>query len=238
MDHRWFTKYQDRGGGMKTFQQIRMVDLATVARLFLLIGATLMTLVSLPGCGGNPPSTPTISYNLSTSVSPSGGGSVSPSNGTYLSGASVTLTATPASGYQFVSWSGDASGTNLTATITMNSNKNVIATFEQVARVNNLELPSRYYIALPSSRTYLQGGQTVTLSWSANGTLEGYIFTETQFNNFKQYGSPSGYEAYRAGKNETISAYVHKSDIYYGVITNRLIVNPTVKLYEATLTLR
>jgi len=74
-----------------------------------------------------------IRYSLSTSVNPQGGGSVSLSTGIYDAGASVTLTATPASGYQFVSWSGDASGTSPTVTITMNSNKNVIANFSIVA---------------------------------------------------------------------------------------------------------
>jgi hypothetical protein len=75
---------------------------------------------------------PTPTYTLSVSVSPSGAGSVSPSGGEYESGVQVTLTASPASSYQFASWSGDASGANLTATITMNSNKNVIATFELI----------------------------------------------------------------------------------------------------------
>jgi len=47
----------------------------------------------------------------------------------YESGASVNLTATPNSGFKFDSWSGDASGNLPTATVIMNSNKNVTANF-------------------------------------------------------------------------------------------------------------
>jgi uncharacterized repeat protein (TIGR02543 family) len=72
-------------------------------------------------------------YTLSTSVS--GSGSVSPSSGTYNEGTTVSITATPSSGYSFSYWSGDASGTSNPVTITMNSNKTVTAVF--VADDNN-----------------------------------------------------------------------------------------------------
>ena len=48
---------------------------------------------------------------------------------TYVSGATVQLTATPNSGYQFSSWSVDATGTTNPLTVTMNSNKNITANF-------------------------------------------------------------------------------------------------------------
>jgi hypothetical protein len=47
----------------------------------------------------------------------------------FVSGTSVTLTATPNSVSSFNSWSGDFSGNSTTFTITMNSNKTVYATF-------------------------------------------------------------------------------------------------------------
>jgi hypothetical protein len=62
-------------------------------------------------------------------VSPTGGGSVSPSGGTYDEGTDVILTAIPASGYIFDHWSGDVSGNDTSVTITMDANKSVIATF-------------------------------------------------------------------------------------------------------------
>ncbi|MBN2166861.1 MAG: carbohydrate-binding protein [Marinilabiliaceae bacterium] len=72
---------------------------------------------------------PTTYYTLTTNVN--GSGSVSPSGGSYASGSSVSLTATPASGYVFSNWSGDVSGSSNPATVTMNSNKAVTAVFTQ-----------------------------------------------------------------------------------------------------------
>jgi hypothetical protein len=51
--------------------------------------------------------------------------------GSYLSGASATLTATPLPGYIFGIWTGDASGTVNPLTITMDADKTVGATFEK-----------------------------------------------------------------------------------------------------------
>ena len=71
-------------------------------------------------------------YNLTTSVSSAGGGSVSPGSGTYDEGTTVILTATPASGYRFDHWEGDVSGTVTPTNITINSNKSVTAVFVKV----------------------------------------------------------------------------------------------------------
>ena len=80
----------------------------------------------------------TITYTLSTSVSPGiGSGSVSPSGGSYAAGTVVTLTATPnpnaSRKYEYDTdfdyWSGDAGGTSISTTVTMNSNKSVTANF-------------------------------------------------------------------------------------------------------------
>lgn len=69
--------------------------------------------------------------DLVTFVNPSGSGYVglSPSGGTYDLGTEVTVTAFPASGYEFNHWSGDASGTSTSVTVTMNSDKSVTAHF-------------------------------------------------------------------------------------------------------------
>jgi uncharacterized repeat protein (TIGR02543 family) len=67
-------------------------------------------------------------YTLTTIAN--GQGSVTPGNATYISGETVNLTATPAQGWSFAGWSGDATGTTGT-TISMNSNKVVTATFTQ-----------------------------------------------------------------------------------------------------------
>ena len=58
-------------------------------------------------------------WNLTVSADPAEGGSVSPAGGTYDDGTVLTLFAIPASGYDFDSWSGDASGNVTSATLTM-----------------------------------------------------------------------------------------------------------------------
>ena len=70
-------------------------------------------------------------YTLTVSVT--GSGSVSPSGGAYASGASVSLTATPNTGWTFARWEGDLSGSDNPATITMNGNRTVTAVFEEEA---------------------------------------------------------------------------------------------------------
>ncbi len=75
--------------------------------------------------------TPPEQYILTISTSPSGSGSVSPSAGTFDAGTMVTLTANPDPGWQFDHWSGDASGTSPTIVITMDSDKDVTAYFEE-----------------------------------------------------------------------------------------------------------
>jgi len=80
----------------------------------------------------SPTPEPTRSYTLSVSVNPSGAGWVSPSAGEYESGAQVTLTASPATGYTFDHWSSDASSTSPTTVITMYSDMSTIANFKAI----------------------------------------------------------------------------------------------------------
>ncbi|MDM8000348.1 MAG: InlB B-repeat-containing protein [Dehalococcoidia bacterium] len=75
-------------------------------------------------------------FNPTVSVycSPPGGGSVSlqpESAGGYGVGTEVTLTATPAKGYRFAGWEGDASGSARSVIIIVNEAKTVTARFAQ-----------------------------------------------------------------------------------------------------------
>ncbi|MEM4067091.1 MAG: hypothetical protein QXV17_09565, partial [Candidatus Micrarchaeaceae archaeon] len=74
----------------------------------------------------------TTQYYLTMSAN--SGGSVSPGSGWYNSGTQVSISASPNTGYHFVSWtgtgSGSYSGTNNPAIITMNSPISEIASFE------------------------------------------------------------------------------------------------------------
>lgn len=68
-------------------------------------------------------------YKVSLVASPSEGGTVS-GEGTYQSGTSVTLTATPKTGYKFVQW--NDGNTSATRTITVTGNATYTATFEKL----------------------------------------------------------------------------------------------------------
>ena len=125
------------------------------------------------------PTPPAVTYTLSVIISPAGSGTVakSPDQTSYSSGATVTLTATPASGYKFVRWDGDVTGTNPTATVTMNANKAVTAVF---AAINQYTLNVQVSPAAggtvtksPDQSSYTEGS-TVTLTATA---AAGYVFS-------------------------------------------------------------
>jgi uncharacterized repeat protein (TIGR02543 family) len=118
--------------------------------------AALAAMLCFVTCNVSPdlPPAPTW-FALTVSSNPAAGGTVTPkpAGGSYTSGTTVKLTAAAASGYQFVNWSGDASGTQATVSITIDEAKNVIANFAT--------LPPAY--ALNATVSPAEGG-TVTLN--------------------------------------------------------------------------
>ena len=68
--------------------------------------------------------------------------------------------------------------------------------------------------------TYLQPGQTITVSWSADGSLTGYIFDSNEYNNWQQpYGHISvSYWRSESGSQYTYSFTVQNADNYYVVL--------------------
>ena len=70
-------------------------------------------------------------YVLATSVVGQGSVSRSPSQSSYAAGSTVQLTATAASGWTFTGWSGDASGSSSSITVTVTDDMAVTATFDR-----------------------------------------------------------------------------------------------------------
>ncbi|GAF05697.1 endoglucanase E-4 precursor [Saccharicrinis fermentans DSM 9555 = JCM 21142] len=68
-------------------------------------------------------------YTLSTDTLGKGSISISPTADVYDEGTVVTLTAQAEAGYTFSAWTGDITGSDKTVTLTMNSNKSVVANF-------------------------------------------------------------------------------------------------------------
>ena len=108
-------------------------------------------------------------YTLTASASPSGGGSVS-GGGTYDSGANVTVTASPNSGYRFDRWSGDCTGSG-SCSVTMNAARSVTAHFIARYTLTTSASPSGGG-SLTGGGTY-DSGTNVTVTASPNS---GYRF--------------------------------------------------------------
>lgn len=103
-----------------------------------LIGLLFGTILIAAGCGttdsggdDNPPETTT--YTLTTSVSPQGGGSVSPASGTFDEGENVSVEATANDGWVFDSFTGDIQSADNPLNFTITANTSLTANFTDVS---------------------------------------------------------------------------------------------------------
>jgi len=83
-----------------------------------------------PSPGPGPTPTPT-TYILTLLVSPEGAGTVTGA-GTYSVNATANISASTNAGWQFVNWTGDATGSVSDTTVLMNGNKIATANFQQI----------------------------------------------------------------------------------------------------------
>ncbi|HEU4386952.1 MAG TPA: family 16 glycoside hydrolase, partial [Blastocatellia bacterium] len=110
-------------------------------------GTTFFYVVSALNSAGESPNSNEASarpianqFTLVTNIVGSGTVARNPNASSYNSGTVVTLTATAGAGFQFSGWSGDLTGNANPATITMNSNKTVTATFTSVGGTPDFRL--------------------------------------------------------------------------------------------------
>ncbi len=112
----------------------------------------------------------TVQYSLTVSNSPANGGTVSrePDLEFYQPGASVKLTANPASGFKFTRWEDDASGTSGQTTVTMTGNKSVKAVYSEVTSQYTLTIvnsPSNGgSVSKSPNQNLYNSGSTVSLA--------------------------------------------------------------------------
>jgi len=101
-------------------------------------------------------------YALNVS-GPNGTVAKNPDSPTYNSGASVQLTATPAVGYTFSNWSGDATGSNNPLTVLVNGDKNIVAHFTSNASnfTLNITAVNGSVLRNPDQLTYPNGTNVV-----------------------------------------------------------------------------
>lgn len=92
------------------------------------------------------------------------------------------------------------------------------------------------YAYFPLNGAYVAASRTLSLSWSADASLDCFILTQNQYNNFKSnLGIVSSSIASGSGASGTIIANIQNSDTYYAVLIN-ISVFESVKLYQAVLT--
>ena len=111
--------------------------------------------------------TASVYYTLTVNAGSGGSVTLNPTGGSYASGTVVTLNAVATTGYIFYGWSGDLSGSTNPATITMNGNKFVTATFVAgTCTTVNLTATEDTYLSA-NDVTFNNGGNT---SIHVNGT--------------------------------------------------------------------
>ncbi len=147
-----------------TARRLVRVSIFSVITILVIVAVVNSRTQSTPPSPPSPPRIPYSLNSLTTSVSPSESGSISPGSGRYDVDTVVTLTATPSSGYRFDRWSGDASGTSPSIKITMNSNKTIVANFSRIrySLMTSVRLSGSGSIS-PSGGTY-DSGTVVTLT--------------------------------------------------------------------------
>lgn len=157
-----------------------------------------------------------ITYTITTASSPSAGGTTS-GGGTFSPSATATVTASPATGYQFVSWTegGATVSTNSTYSFLVSANRNLVATFQSISylTVNTLSNPSSGGTATGSG-TYSAGTIVTVRATEATG----YNFV-----NWSEGGSTvSSSESYTFTLNSNRTLVANFSPISYTVSTSSI----------------
>lgn len=113
-------------------------------------------------------------YNLNVQVVGDGKVTMDPPGGIYLTGAVVTLTATPNPGFKFTGWSGDLNSESNPVSLTIIANQNITATFKPIYNLS-VNVVSAGTVALDPPKGPYEIGSVVTLTAQPN---PGYQFVE------------------------------------------------------------
>ncbi len=118
-------------------------------------------------------------YQLTVTIDGEGTVAREPQQDEYEDGTTVTLSATPAEGWEFVEWTGDVTGTDRNITVTMDENKSVTAVFHEIEEVVTYELTVNILgqgtVSRDPNQEEYAVGTTVTLTASPS---DGWEFVE------------------------------------------------------------
>ncbi len=126
------------------------------------------------------------------------------------------------------------SGCSSPGSVTYTTTPSTSAALSTLGEATNQAISGGGLLELPSGGVAAKSGQSLTLSWSADGTVQGVILSSKeydQYKSFKQSGKtgapPTEY------KQGTVTKYVTTDDTYFGLIINNS--SSSVKLASATL---
>jgi hypothetical protein len=108
-------------------------------------------------------------HRINGNVKPAEGGVIFPSGSEYDEGALVTVTATPAPGYRFDTWSGDVSGKSKSINLNMDRDRSVTANFVQQYSVTAVSSPENGGVISPPDAIYDKGSQVNVRAIPAKG---------------------------------------------------------------------
>lgn len=162
-----------------------------------------------------PPTPPTpTKYTITLSVDPEGGG-VASGGGTVSEGQSVTITATPSSGYEFAGWREDGIivSTGLSYTFTVTADRALTAVFAVIvpAYTVSASIDPEGSGTVTGSGTYKQG-QTVTLTADPGEDYKFAAWTE----NGKTVSESAEYTFTVTGNRELVAVFAVKSRLPEG----------------------
>ncbi len=103
-------------------------------------------------------------YTLTAFANNPAWGAVNPTNGTYPSGSSIQIAATPATYFRFLNWTGAAASTNNPFTFVVNTNSTVQANFGEILTTNH---PTPLWWL--ASHGYTQNPENAVMNVGSNG---------------------------------------------------------------------
>ncbi len=165
--------------------------------------------------------TPTITYTLTATASE--GGTVNNTGGTYNENSNVSITATADAGYEFTSWSGDASGTDNPLTVSMNSNKTITANFIRtqytlsVGKIGEGTITQEVISSDKTSEEYNSGDVVRLIATPSGGSIfNSWSGSSTETTNQIDV-TIDGTKSVTATFEETISQVLAANDTFLGV---------------------
>jgi uncharacterized repeat protein (TIGR02543 family) len=146
-------------------------------------------------------------YTLTTDVVGQGTITNNPNKPTYDHGEEVQLTATPDEGWNFTGWSGDLTGSANPASITMDDNKAVTASFSMVTYTVTFNVSDSEGAVQGASVTF--NGETKTTDIQGKVTFVGVVFGEKPYTVSKDgYGDVSG--SVSVDSNKSVNVLIEK----------------------------